>query len=283
MFSCLQVAYEDWFITLYNLCYSSLPVLLVGLLDQDVNDKLSLKFPKLYVPGQQGALFNYKNFFISLFHGIFVSLTIFFIPYGAFLQTMGQDGEAPSDYQSFAVVLASSLVFTVNLQISLETSYWTFVNCFAVLGSIAIYFGIMFDLHSAGIHVIFPSYFTFTGVASNALRQPYLWLTIILTVGISLLPVICVQFLHKTIWPSVGDKVQRNRKKYEMELEKEERKRKPTFVRGRQSRRSGYAFSHSRGYADLISSGQSIRSRPPARGRLQNAIREVPHAEAENI
>lgn len=45
------------------------------------------------------------------------------------------------------------------------------------------------------------------GVASNALRQPYLWLTIILTVGISLLPVICIEFLHKTIWPSVGDKV----------------------------------------------------------------------------
>uniref|UniRef100_A0AAQ5X3G5 Phospholipid-transporting ATPase n=1 Tax=Amphiprion ocellaris TaxID=80972 RepID=A0AAQ5X3G5_AMPOC len=159
-----QVAYEDWFITLYNLCYSSLPVLLVGLLDQDVNDRLSLKFPKLYLPGQQGTLFNYKNFFISLFHGIFVSLIIFFIPYGAFLQTMGQDGEAPSDYQSFAVVTASSLIFTVNLQISLDTSYWTFVNCFAVLGSIAIYFGIMFDIHSAGIHVIFPSIFTFTAV-----------------------------------------------------------------------------------------------------------------------
>uniref|UniRef100_A0A665W8D1 Phospholipid-transporting ATPase n=1 Tax=Echeneis naucrates TaxID=173247 RepID=A0A665W8D1_ECHNA len=202
-----QVAYEDWFITLYNLFYSSLPVLLVGLLDQDVNDKLSLKFPKLYLPGQQGTLFNYKNFFISLFHGIFVSLIIFFIPYGAFLQTMGQDGEAPSDYQSFAIVTASSLIFTVNLQISLETSYWTFVNCFAVLGSIAIYFGIMFDIHSAGIHVIFPSVFTFTGAASNALRQPYLWLTIILTVGISLLPVVCIQFLHKTIRPSVGDKV----------------------------------------------------------------------------
>lgn len=82
-----------------------------------MNDKLSLKFPKLYLPGQQGALFNYKNFFISLFHGIFVSLIIFFIPYGAFLQTMGQDGEAPSDYQSLAVVTASSLVFAVNLQV----------------------------------------------------------------------------------------------------------------------------------------------------------------------
>uniref|UniRef100_A0A671PUL8 Phospholipid-transporting ATPase n=1 Tax=Sinocyclocheilus anshuiensis TaxID=1608454 RepID=A0A671PUL8_9TELE len=202
-----QTAYEDWFITLYNVCYSSLPVLLVGLLDQDVNDKLSLRFPKLYLPGQQGSLFNYKNFFISLFHGIFTSLMIFFIPYGAFLQTMGQDGEAPSDYQSFAVVAASSLIITVNLQISLNTSYWTFVNFFAVLGSIAIYFGVMFDIHSAGIHVIFPTTFTFTGAASNALRQPYLWLTIILTVGICLLPVICIQFLYQTICPSVGDKV----------------------------------------------------------------------------
>ncbi|KAM4635236.1 phospholipid-transporting ATPase IC [Polymixia lowei] len=276
-----QVAYEDWFITLYNVCYSSLPVLLVGLLDQDVNDKLSLKFPKLYLPGQQGSLFNYKNFFISLFHGIFTSLIIFFIPYGAFLQTMGQDGEAPSDYQSFAVVTASSLIITVNLQISLDTSYWTFVNCFAVLGSIAIYFGIMFDIHSAGIHVIFPSAFTFTGAASNALRQPYLWLTIILTVGISLLPVICIQFLHKTIWPSVGDKVQRNRKKYEKE---EEEKKKPSaFQRGGRSRRSAYAFSHSRGYADLIASGRSIRRRPTARGGVQESIREVPHREAENI
>uniref|UniRef100_A0A673JU33 Phospholipid-transporting ATPase n=1 Tax=Sinocyclocheilus rhinocerous TaxID=307959 RepID=A0A673JU33_9TELE len=279
----LMVQYRtggDWFITLYNVCYSSLPVLLVGLLDQDVNDKLSLRFPKLYLPGQQGSLFNYKNFFISLFHGIFTSLMIFFIPYGAFLQTMGQDGEAPSDYQSFAVVAASSLIITVNLQISLNTSYWTFVNCFAVLGSIAIYFGVMFDIHSAGIHVIFPTTFTFTGAASNALRQPYLWLTIILTVGTCLLPVICIQFLYQTICPSVGDKVRRNRKKYELEDEEEEKKkRKPTFQRGGRSRRSAYAFSHSRGYADLIASGRSIRQRPRVRPELRESIREVPQAE----
>jgi len=50
-------------------------------------------------------------------------------------------------------------------------------------------------------------YCAFVGAASNALRQPYLWLTILLTVGISLLPVICIQFLCKTIWPSEGDKV----------------------------------------------------------------------------
>ncbi|XP_016523113.1 phospholipid-transporting ATPase IC-like [Poecilia formosa] len=190
---------------------------------------------------------------------------------------MGQDGEAPSDYQSFAVVTASSLVFIVNLQISLDTSYWTFVSCFAVLGSIAIYFGIMFDIHSAGIHVIFPSVFTFTGAAPNALRQPYLWLTIILTVGISLLPVICIQFLHKTIWPSVGDKVQRNKSKYLQQAEEERKRRSQdepsAFVRNRASRRSAYAFSHTPGYANLISSGQSIRRRATAHGGAQERRR----------
>lgn len=77
--------------------------------------------------------------------------------------------------------------------------------------------------------------------------------------------------------------VQRNRKKYEMELEEEERKKQPVFQRGGRSRRSAYAFSHSRGYADLIQSGRSIRRRPAARGGPQDSIREVPHGEAENV
>ncbi|NXU65609.1 AT8B1 ATPase, partial [Horornis vulcanius] len=203
-----QAAYEDWFITVYNVLYSSLPVLLVGLLDQDVSDKLSLRFPRLYILGQRDLLFNYKKFFISLLHGAVTSLIIFFIPYGAYLKSMGQDGEAPADYQSFAVTTASSLIFVVNFQaIGLDTSYWTFVNAFSVFGSIALYFGITFDFHSAGIHVLFPSVFQFTGTAPNALRQPYLWLTMILSIAICLLPVVAQRFLSMTIWPSESDKV----------------------------------------------------------------------------
>lgn len=57
-------------------------------------------------------------------------------------------------------------------QISLDTSYWTFVNCFAVLGSIAIYFGVTFDIQSAGIHVLFASQFTFTGQSTSPLLVP---------------------------------------------------------------------------------------------------------------
>ncbi|XP_042310609.1 phospholipid-transporting ATPase IC [Sceloporus undulatus] len=274
-----KTAYEDWFITLYNVLYSSLPVLLVGLLDQDVSDKLSIRFPTLYILGQRDLLFNYKKFFISLFHGVVTSLIIFFIPYGAYLQTMGQDGEAPSDYQSFAVTAASSLIIAVNFQMGLDTAYWTFVNAFSIFGSIALYFGITFDLHSSGIHVLFPSIFQFTGTAPNALRQPYIWLTIILSVAICLLPVVALRFLTMTIWPTESDKIQKNRKKYKAEEEKW--KRKPSvFRRGISGRRSAYAFSHQRGYADLIASGRIIRKRRASlTAVLGNNLAEVRHAE----
>ncbi|XP_029435473.1 phospholipid-transporting ATPase IC [Rhinatrema bivittatum] len=262
-----QPVYEDWFIAIYNVLYSSLPVLLVGLLDQDVSDKLSLRFPYLYIPGQKDLFFNYKKFFISLLHGIITSLIVFFIPYGAFLLTMGQDGEAPSDYQSFAVTTATALIVTVNCQIGLDTAYWTFVNAFSVFGSIAIYFGIMFDLHSAGIHVLFPSSFIFTGAAPNALRQPYLWLTIILTVAVCLFPVIALRFFSKAIWPTESDKVQQNRKRYK--AEEEWKPRHSVFRRGVTGRRSAYAFSHQRGYADLIASGRNI---PKKRAPLDSVL-----------
>lgn len=68
-----------------------------------------------------------------------------------------------------------------------------------------------------------------------------------------------------------------------MEMLEEERKKAPAFQRGRRSRRSAYAFSHSRGYADLIASGRSIRRRPAARPPPHESIREVPRREAENI
>lgn len=50
----------------------------------------------------------------------------------------------------------------------------------------------------------------FPGTASNALRQPYIWLTIILTVAVCLLPVVAIRFLSMTIWPSESDKVRKD-------------------------------------------------------------------------
>lgn len=73
------------FISVYNLFYTSLPVLALGIFEQDVSDKHSLEYPKLYAPGLKNELFNTDEFIKSVFHGIFSSLILFLIPYGEFL------------------------------------------------------------------------------------------------------------------------------------------------------------------------------------------------------
>lgn len=82
----------------------------------------------------------------------------------------------------------------------------------------------------------------------------------ILSIAICLLPVVAQRFLSMTIWPSESDKIQRNRRKYLLE-ELQWKRRQSAFRRGVSARRSAYAFSHQRGYADLIASGRSIRKR----------------------
>lgn len=70
------------FISVYNLFYTSMPVLALGIFEQDVNDKNSILFPKLYTPGLKNALFNKREFFRSALQGFVTSCVLFFIPFG---------------------------------------------------------------------------------------------------------------------------------------------------------------------------------------------------------
>ncbi|BAU01003.1 hypothetical protein VIGAN_11015400 [Vigna angularis var. angularis] len=38
-----QAAYNDWYMSFYNVCFTSLPVIALGVFDQDVSAKLCLK------------------------------------------------------------------------------------------------------------------------------------------------------------------------------------------------------------------------------------------------
>uniref|UniRef100_A0A452IYM3 Phospholipid-transporting ATPase n=1 Tax=Gopherus agassizii TaxID=38772 RepID=A0A452IYM3_9SAUR len=250
-----QTVYDQWFITLFNIVYASLPVLAMGLFDQDVNDENSMDYAKLYEPGQLNLLFNKHTFFICIAHGVYTSFALFFIPYGAFYNTAGEDGKHIADYQSFAVTVATSLVIVVSVQIALDTSYWTAINRFFVLGSIAVYFAILFAMHSDGIFVIFPNHFPFVGNARNSLSQISVWLVILLTTVVSVMPVITFRFLKEDLNPTITDQVRK--------LQKSRRKQKPLQnyiprVYRRNSRRSAYAFSHQEGFGELITSGKNI-------------------------
>lgn len=255
-----QTVYDQWFITLFNIVYTSLPVLAMGIFDQDVNDHNSMDCPQLYEPGQRNLLFNKHKFFICMVHGIYTSLTLFFIPYGAFYNMVGEDGQHVADYQSFAVTMATSLVIVVSVQIALDTSYWTVINHVFIWGSIATYFSILFAMHSNGMFDIFPNQFPFIGNARNSLTQRCVWLVIFLTTVASVMPVVALRFLKVDLFPTLSDQIRQR--------QKAQRKARPPYSRRPQtrrssSRRSGYAFAHQEGYGELITSGKNMRAKSP--------------------
>ncbi|XP_047289047.1 putative phospholipid-transporting ATPase IM isoform X14 [Homo sapiens] len=255
-----QTVYDQWFITLFNIVYTSLPVLAMGIFDQDVSDQNSVDCPQLYKPGQLNLLFNKRKFFICVLHGIYTSLVLFFIPYGAFYNVAGEDGQHIADYQSFAVTMATSLVIVVSVQIALDTSYWTFINHVFIWGSIAIYFSILFTMHSNGIFGIFPNQFPFVGNARHSLTQKCIWLVILLTTVASVMPVVAFRFLKVDLYPTLSDQIRRWQKA-------QKKARPPSSRRPRtrrsSSRRSGYAFAHQEGYGELITSGKNMRAKNP--------------------
>uniref|UniRef100_A0A665URF3 Phospholipid-transporting ATPase n=1 Tax=Echeneis naucrates TaxID=173247 RepID=A0A665URF3_ECHNA len=260
-----QTVYDEWFITLYNLMYTALPVLGMSLFDQDVSYKYSFQHPQLYIPGQLNLYFSKKAFFKCALHSCYSSLVLFFIPYAAMQDTVRDDGKDMADYQSFALLTQTCVLCAVSIQLGLEMSYWTAVNTFFVLGSLTIYFVVTFTMYSNGMFLVLPRAFPFIGTARNSLNQPNVWLTILLTSALCVLPVVTYRFLLIQLCPTINDKVRPLQP-----LSTFRSKATPQFMRSfrtnkSSSRRSGYAFSHAQGYGDLVTSGRFLRRSALAR------------------
>ncbi|XP_048875352.1 phospholipid-transporting ATPase ID isoform X1 [Brienomyrus brachyistius] len=258
-----QTVYDEWFITLYNLVYTALPVLGMSLFEQDVDDRWSFQYPQLYAPGQLNLYFNKAAFITCVMHSCYSSLVLFFVPYAAMYDTVRDDGREIADYQSFALLAQTCLLITVSIQLGLDTAYWTAVNQFFLWGSLAVYFAITFTMYSNGMYLIFTASFPFIGTARNSLNQPNVWLTIILTSILCVLPVVAFRFLLIQLCPTINDRVRfkvREAKAAPPPLPKRARLRRTS------SRRSGYAFSHTQGYGDLVTSRRFLRR--PAIGHV---------------
>ncbi|KAM6168043.1 phospholipid-transporting ATPase IK [Erethizon dorsatum] len=247
-----QPVYEGWFLALFNLLYSTLPVLYMGLFEQDVSDKLSLQMPELYMAGQKDELFNYWVFSKAIAQGLFTSLANFFLTLWVIRDTAGPN--SLSDYQSFAVVVALSGLLSITIEIMLVVRYWTLLFLGTVLISLGCYFIMTYATQSLWVYQLLPKTFPFLYVLHYVLSQAPLLLVVLLNVAVSTLPTLALRiFCHVLRKPRLREK--------EVEAAPSEVSEEPMppFSWESRARRSSYAFSHHEGYADLITKGTILR------------------------
>lgn len=77
--------YDYTFVMFFNLAFTSLPVICMGILDQDVPDKISLAVPQLYRRGIHRADFTETKFWFYMITGVFMSFVSFFFPYFCYM------------------------------------------------------------------------------------------------------------------------------------------------------------------------------------------------------
>ncbi|KAF0715850.1 Aste57867_3139 [Aphanomyces stellatus] len=112
-------------VQVYNIFFTGLPIVVLGVLDQDLPDYMSVKYPTLYQTGPSRSLFNFYSFFRWLGAAVYESLIIFFVMvygYNSSLNSVGSESRV--EYGMVAFTLA---VIIVNLKICLIMCNWTWV------------------------------------------------------------------------------------------------------------------------------------------------------------
>ena len=124
-FDCSYV-FDYTYIILFNLAFTSLPIIFQGILDQDVDDKVALAVPQLYRRGIEQKEWTQTKFWLYMFDGLYQSVICFYFTYSLFSAAnfVTEDGRTVNDYKRLGVYIVSPAVVVVNLYILINTSRW---------------------------------------------------------------------------------------------------------------------------------------------------------------
>ncbi|XP_019380399.1 PREDICTED: probable phospholipid-transporting ATPase IH isoform X2 [Gavialis gangeticus] len=201
-----QPLYDTAYLTLYNISFTSLPILLYSLLEQHIGADMLKREPTLYRDIAKNALLRWRVFIYWTFLGVFDAMVFFFGAYFLFENTsVSSNGQMFGNW-TFGTLVFTVLVFTVTLKLALDTRYWTWINHFVIWGSLLFY--IIFSLLWGGIIWPFLNYQRMYYVFMQMLSSGPAWLGIILLIIISLLPDVLKKILCRQLWPTATERIQ---------------------------------------------------------------------------
>ncbi|XP_038991921.1 phospholipid-transporting ATPase 1-like [Hibiscus syriacus] len=119
-------ALTDWSSVFYSVIYTSVPTIVVGILDNDLSHKTLLKYPKLY------DAYNLQLFWITMIDTLWHSLVLFYIPFFTYK-------ESSIDIWSMGSLWTIAVVILVNIHLAMDIQRWVFITHAAVWGSIIVY------------------------------------------------------------------------------------------------------------------------------------------------
>ncbi|XP_019440874.1 PREDICTED: phospholipid-transporting ATPase 1-like isoform X2 [Lupinus angustifolius] len=181
-------AINEWSSTLYSIIYTSLPTIVVGILDKDLSKRTLLKHPQLYGAGQRHEAYNKRLFLFTMVDTLWQSLVIFWVPLFAYWSST-------IDISSIGDLWTLAVVILVNLHLAMDVGRWSWVTHVSIWGSIVATFLCVMIIDA--IPSLF-GYWAFFHAGGTAL----FWLCLLGIMIAALLPRFAVKFVYQYYFPT---------------------------------------------------------------------------------
>jgi len=243
-----SIMFDHMYLMLYNLLWTSLAPMAIGVLDQDAPDCVLSAKPQLYSRGRSSLVYKPYSFWLNMLDALYQSFAIFFIAFGAY------QGSDVGLWEFGTAVLTSSLCVML-IHLALETKSWTIMHWTSLMLSILFYFAFILVYNSFCITCFgLQNPFWVIQVTMGTLE---FWLVCLLTSVLALIPrVVCLVIKNCTRPDAVtAEMMSRNSKSH--------------FVTGATSRGSTITTSTS------WSRGPSQNSKRPSEQREHQTATEM--------
>ncbi|KAF2017278.1 phospholipid-translocating P-type ATPase [Aaosphaeria arxii CBS 175.79] len=192
-----QFVFDYSYIVWFNLAFTSLPVILMGVLDQDVNDKVSLAVPQLYRRGIERKEWTRRKFWGYMVDGVYQSAITFFMVYLVFspANVNTSNGLGIGDIKRMGVIIATIAVMAANFYVLFNSYRWDWLIVVVIIIST------LFIWLWTGIYSSFPASAQFYKAGAEVYGSLTFWVVILLATVICLLPRFTVKVIQKIYFP----------------------------------------------------------------------------------
>ncbi|CAI5717583.1 unnamed protein product [Hyaloperonospora brassicae] len=176
-----QKFYGELGFQLYNVSYTSIPIIVLGVFDYDVPFEVSRFFPELYLVGPRMELFNNYTFFKWICSAVYEAAVIFVFVAYAFNENLSNVGSAPM--VQYGLLAFTMVVLVANIKLLMVQMSWSPYAVSLWLSGIIAYIPLT-PLVSSYWVAMFPTEF---GSFQNTLGQETYWLVIPVCLVVALL------------------------------------------------------------------------------------------------
>uniref|UniRef100_F1KSC3 Phospholipid-transporting ATPase n=1 Tax=Ascaris suum TaxID=6253 RepID=F1KSC3_ASCSU len=187
-----QTVFERWTIGLFNVAFTAMPPIILGLFDRPVSDSMMLACPALYLSFQKRA-FSLPQFAFWIGMAVWHSILLYFFSYGFLYDDIVWKHGRAAGWLMLGNSCYTFVVTTVCLKALLECDSWTLVVVCSSLGSILLW--IVFLVIYAAIWPYVPLGQEMCGLAYMMMSSYSFWLAFILIPFVALL----TDFVFKVI------------------------------------------------------------------------------------